>query len=198
MVLDLTSGRLSDAIVHAQKASESVDARLAELRDGLAGQLKPESRGQSVGLPQSAKGKGKAVGGKLVRDDLVQNMTKPQIEGELKELEGLKEDLAMKVRPSIYCSVNNCSFFPLQVEELKTSPNEPSVSAPALAAQSLDKELNGAASGSAAAPVNDLTSMVVKKKKKAPDAPTGGKRKADGDVGSPSEKKAKLEEPAQS
>ena len=100
MVLDLTSGRLSDAIIHAEKALVSVEARAAELRDGLSGQLKPESRGQ--GLPVgnakgSRKGKGMSVGGKLVRDDLVQNMTKTQIEGELKELEGLKEDLSMKV-----------------------------------------------------------------------------------------------------
>lgn len=107
MVLDLTSGRLSDAIVHAEKAVESVEARSAELRDGLAGQLKPESRGQSATAGEltgsvpgrhGVKGKGKAAGGKLVRDDLVQNMTRTQIEGELKELEGLKEDLAMKVR----------------------------------------------------------------------------------------------------
>lgn len=97
MVLDLTSGRLSDAIVHAEKALQSVEARSLELTDGLSGQLKPESRGQA---PVNAKnnGKGKAVGGRLVRDDLVQNMTKVQIEGELKELEGLKEDLALKVR----------------------------------------------------------------------------------------------------
>jgi HAT1-interacting factor 1 len=99
MVLDLTSGRLSDAIIHAEKALTSVEARAAELRDGLSGQLKPESRGQApVGNAKgSGKGKGKGVGGKLVRDDLVQNMTKTQIEGELKELEELKEDLALKV-----------------------------------------------------------------------------------------------------
>jgi HAT1-interacting factor 1 len=101
MVLDLTSGRLSDAIIHAEKALMSVEARSAELRDGLSGQLKPESRGQAPQLVENAKGsgkgKGKAVGGKLVRDDLVQNMTKAQIESELKEVDGLKEDLAMKV-----------------------------------------------------------------------------------------------------
>jgi len=185
MVLDLTSGRLSDAIIHAEKALMSVEARSVELRDGLSGQLKPESRGQahSVGDAKGSgkgKGKGKAVGGKLVRDDLVQNMTKVQIESELKELEGLKGDLAMKV------------------EELKTTPNEPAVSAPALAAKALDQELNVTAAGSGSAAVNDLTSMVVKKKKKAPDTNGVGKRKADDDAGSPSEKKAKLEEAAQS
>jgi HAT1-interacting factor 1 len=97
MVLDLTSGRLSDAIMHAEKALQSVEARSSELKDGLSGQLKPESRGQAVGdAKRNAKGKGKAVGGRLIREDLVQDMTKVQIEGELKELDGLKEDLALK------------------------------------------------------------------------------------------------------
>jgi HAT1-interacting factor 1 len=102
MVLDLTSGRLADAIVHAEKALMSIEGRSVELRDGLSGQLKPESRGQAQLVGKS---KGKAVGGKLVRDDLVQNMTRVQIEGELKELEGLKEDLAMKV---LFRNKNNC------------------------------------------------------------------------------------------
>ena len=78
----------------------SVEARAAELMEGLSGHLKPESRGQAQVIANTkgiGKGKGKAVGRMLVRDDLVQNMTKTQIEGELKELEGLKEDLAMKV-----------------------------------------------------------------------------------------------------
>ncbi len=92
MVLDLTSGRLSDAITHAEKALQSVESRLAELVDGLAGKLPP--------LPEaaeSAKGKGKATGSRLVRDDHVQNMSKAQIENEIKELSGLKDDLALKV-----------------------------------------------------------------------------------------------------
>ena len=93
MVLDLTSGRLSDAIIHVQKALESVESRLAELRDGLAGQLPP--------LPPQAvnddtKGKSKSSG-RLVRDDYVQNMSKTQIENEIKELHGLRDDLELKV-----------------------------------------------------------------------------------------------------
>ena len=92
MVLDLTSGRLSDAIIHVQKALESVESRLAELRDGLAGQLPP--------LPPQAdndtKGKSKSSG-RLVRDDYVQNMSKTQIESEIKELHGLRDDLELKV-----------------------------------------------------------------------------------------------------
>jgi HAT1-interacting factor 1 len=92
IVLDLTSGRLADAIVHAEKALESVQARLAELRDGLSGKLKPAER-----THPDAKGKGKSTRARLVRDDLVRSMSKAQIEAEIKELDGLKEDLALKV-----------------------------------------------------------------------------------------------------
>jgi len=179
MVLDLTSGRLSDAIIHAEKALMSIEARSVELIEGRSGRLKPESRGQassSGDAKNSGKDKGNAVGRKLVRDDLVQNMTKTQIEGELKELEDLKEDLALKV------------------EELKTTPSEPTASAPALAAKALDQELNAGIAGSSrsGSAVNDLTSMVVKKKKKVPEPNVASKRKADNDAESPSEKKAKL------
>lgn len=92
MVLDLTSGRLADAIIHAQDALQSVQSRLDELQSGLVGQLHPVDNGSN-----DAKGKGKQAGGRLVRDDLVQSMSKVQIEAEIKELEGLKEDLALKV-----------------------------------------------------------------------------------------------------
>ena len=82
------------------------------------------------------------------------------------------------------------------MDELKTTPNEPTASAPTLAAKALDQELNAGPLGSSGpAPVNDLTSMVVKRKRKAPDTNgAGGKRKADDDAGDMSEKKAKLEE----
>jgi HAT1-interacting factor 1 len=94
IVLDLTSGRLSDAIGHAAEALASVEARLCELRDGLAGKLPP--------LPseptKDSKGKGKSTKTRLVRDDIIQQMSKSQIEGEIKEMEGLHEDLALKVR----------------------------------------------------------------------------------------------------
>jgi HAT1-interacting factor 1 len=92
MVLDLTSGRLADAIIHAERALESVQARLAELREGLNGELKPLEE-----VKKDLKGKGKSTGARLVRDDLVQQMTKVQIESEIKELDDLQEDLALKV-----------------------------------------------------------------------------------------------------
>ncbi|KAG6864847.1 hypothetical protein C0991_006788 [Blastosporella zonata] len=173
MVLDLTPGRLSDAIVQAEKALASVESRLAELRDGLSGQLPPIPQEEEKPNP---KGKGKSTGSRLVRDDLVQKMSKTQIEAEVKELSELKEDLALKV------------------EELKTAPNESAdglTSAPAMAAQALDKELNaGSSATSGAAPaVNDLTSMVKKKK------PTE-KRKAAADAeSSTTEKKARIDTP---
>ena len=68
-------------------------------------------------------------------------------------------------------------------------------SAPALVAQELDRDLNRvAAATSSSKQVNDLTSMVVKKRKKDPESTTE-KRKGDGSeiAGSP-EKKIKVSE----
>jgi HAT1-interacting factor 1 len=93
-----------------------------------------------------------------------------------------------------------------QVDELKSAPNDErdgGLSAPELAQRALDRELN---SGPEARqrqdlPVNDLTSMVVKKKKKAPVAAVpeasgaAEKRKAeDGEAQTSQDKKARLEE----
>ena len=97
----------------------------------------------------------------------------------------------------------------MQVDELKAAPNDErdgGLSAPELAQRALDRELNAAPAPSQDRPVNDLTSMVVKKKKKAPLAPapapeTSGaaeKRKAEGgetETAAP-DKKARLEENA--
>ena len=70
----------------------SVEVRLTELRDGLAGQLPPLPEEP----PIDTKGKGKAVA-RLARDDVVQKMSKQRIESEIKELSGLRDDLALKV-----------------------------------------------------------------------------------------------------
>ena len=93
IVLDLTSGRLGDSITHAERALDSVEARLAELRDTLSGQglVKPEPE------DPKGKGKGKATGSSLLGDDAISLMTKSQMEAEEKELQGLREDLALKV-----------------------------------------------------------------------------------------------------
>ncbi|KAL4078755.1 hypothetical protein V8B97DRAFT_1070749 [Scleroderma yunnanense] len=95
MVLDLTSGRLSDAIVHAEKALTSVLARISEVKDGLDGKLVPIPVPEHKELDR--KGKGKAAPVVLAPGELVQNLTKSQLEGELRDLESLKEDLAAKV-----------------------------------------------------------------------------------------------------
>ena len=83
---------------------------------------------------------------------------------------------------------------------MKATPAEKEQgSAPDLAAKALDAELNASGAASASvnpAVVNDLTS-IVKKKKKAPAAEANGsKRKADEEAGS-NEKKARLDEQMQ-
>lgn len=175
MVLDLTSGRLADAIGHVEKALESVEHRLAELRSGLENQISPAPAAVPQAEKADVKGKGKQVA-KLVRDGLVQNMTKTQIENEVKELGGLKEDLVLKI------------------EEMKTSPAEGTEgsTAPELAAKALEAELNGGSASATPTVVNDLSGMVKKKKKPAPADASAGKRKADEDA-APSEKKARLD-----
>jgi HAT1-interacting factor 1 len=86
------------------------------------------------------------------------------------------------------------------VEELKTAPNESlAQSAPAMAAEALDRELNAhpsATTSSTSAPViNDLTSA-VKRKKKARENATSSKRKAEDEVEpSKTDKKVRLDTP---
>ncbi|KAH9006707.1 hypothetical protein EDB83DRAFT_2462851 [Lactarius deliciosus] len=187
IALDLTAGRLADAIHHAQRALESIEARLDELRAGLAGTLAPLP--EPTPEDDDAKGKGKGKQGALAPDELVQNWSKTQIEAEVKELGELKQDLALKV------------------DELKSAPNDErdgGLSAPELAQRALDRELNGAPAPLQDLPVNDLTSMVVKKKKKAPvpvpeASGAAEKRKAEGEEAlTPPDKKARLDESAAS
>jgi hypothetical protein len=88
------------------------------------------------------------------------------------------------------------------VEELKMAPNherDGGLSAPELAQRALDRELNAAPVVRQGMPVNDFTSMVVKKKRKArPVLEASGtveKRKAeDGEAPTPPDKKVRLEE----
>ena len=75
-----------------------METRLAELRNGLSGQLPPLPEAASASSKPDAKGKGKAAPVRLAPEELVQNMSKSQIENEIKELEGLREELALKVR----------------------------------------------------------------------------------------------------
>ncbi|KAJ7250480.1 hypothetical protein B0H12DRAFT_1120552 [Mycena haematopus] len=152
MVLDLTSGRLGDAIKHAERALESIECRLGLLANPPAAGSEPMLEA-SVEPDTKGKGKGKAKQTRLVQNDAIGSMSAAQREAETKELVGLKEDLALKV------------------EELKTRPDEPLKNASALAAQALDAELNAGAvgangaAGSGSGAVNDLTGIVKKKKK---------------------------------
>ena len=100
IVLDLTPGRLSDAIEHAEKALESILQRIQSLKDGLGGNLPPVAVAERV-EDKKGKGKGKAVPSLSLARDLVENMRKNQIESELQELEGLKGDLALKVGQNV-------------------------------------------------------------------------------------------------
>lgn len=110
MVLDLTSGRLADAIGHVESALGSVRARLSGLRAGL------DSAPATVPPPAEekadAKGKGKQIA-RLVRDSDVKGMSKSQIEKEISECEGLKNDLALKVSavvPIVDFGISNLTF----------------------------------------------------------------------------------------
>jgi HAT1-interacting factor 1 len=105
IALDLTAGRLADAIYHAQRALESIEARLVELRAGLAGTLPPLPEPE----PSETNGKGKGKQGTLAQEELVQNRSKAQIEAEIKELGELKQDLALKVCSSLTPSTRPCS-----------------------------------------------------------------------------------------
>lgn len=63
------------------------------MQAGLAGTLPP------LPEPSDTKGKGKGKGKQvtLVQEELVQNMSKAQIEAEIENLGELKQDLALKV-----------------------------------------------------------------------------------------------------
>lgn len=87
------------------------------------------------------------------------------------------------------------------MEELKTSPGgeEATTNAPALAAKALDLELNGpslkAEDPSKPVVINDLSTMVRKKKRPAPsDTEANGKRKAEDEAPAVEVKKARVED----
>ena len=90
LVLDLTSGRLGDAIIHVQKAVESIDRRLELLRLRSEGDM-PDAP------PEDAKGKGKVPASALAKNDPIASLTVDQMKAEIKEFEGLKKELENKV-----------------------------------------------------------------------------------------------------
>lgn len=184
IVYDMTPGRLSYAIEHARKAEASVQARLDEVTARL------QKAGKGGGEPEpDSKGKGK---GKYVAEISLDGMTKEQLEGEIKELQELLEDVSLKVGSSLHSKMLITHEHTwVQIEELKTSPDLADVSAPEIVAQELDRDLNaGAASASVPKQVNDLTA-IVKKKRKAPEQePTPA---VESGASTPPEKKAKMD-----
>jgi HAT1-interacting factor 1 len=98
LVLDLTSGRLGDAIIHVQKAVESIDRRLELLRLRSEGDM-PDAP------PEDAKGKGKAPASALLKNDPIASLTADQMKAEIKEFEGLKKELENKV-----CRISQQSY----------------------------------------------------------------------------------------
>ena len=99
-MLDLTAGRLVEAIHHARRAPKSIKACLEELHAGLAGTLAPLPE-PSTSATDDAKGKGKQGALVLAPDGQVQNWSKTQIKADIEELGELKQDLALKARPPL-------------------------------------------------------------------------------------------------
>ena len=111
MAYDMTVGQLEKQIEHVEKALASVRAREEDLTGALPNA--PESK--PVEVPAAdPKGKGKATtSGEaaedplnwLPKDDKVANMTKGQIESELRDVKAVREDLEAKAWDLL-------SFFP--------------------------------------------------------------------------------------
>jgi HAT1-interacting factor 1 len=94
IVLDMTPGRLSDSITHAEQAHSSIQDRITELKGA---QSSPAAETKS-----DPKGKGKAAMGSEIT-----SMTPAQIEVEIKELTELGEDLKLKVSFMLFISLSS-------------------------------------------------------------------------------------------
>lgn len=90
LVLDLTSGRLGDAITHVEKAIESINRRLELLQLRSEGDI-------SGSTPEDTKGKGKASATTVSPNDPIASLTVDQMKAEIKEFEELKQELQNKV-----------------------------------------------------------------------------------------------------
>ena len=95
----------------------------------------------------------------------MEDMTRAQLESEIKELPGLLEEASLKAgRPSA-ARIPKLTASWQQIDEIKSSLSMPEGSVPDLVTQELDWALNGpSVSYAKSTQVNDLTSMVVKKK----------------------------------
>lgn len=95
IVYDMTAGRLAHAIDHARRAEASVQARLNEITTRLKDASIKDEREPDA--KPDAKGKGKAVSAGIASDIRVEDMTRMQLESEIKELQGLLEEVSLKV-----------------------------------------------------------------------------------------------------
>ena len=91
LVLDMSPGQLSAAISHVEKALQSVEARIGELRVG------PQQQRAPPPSDPKGKGKGEMVSHSLLKGDSVHDLSPQEIEVELKEMDELRSDLMLKV-----------------------------------------------------------------------------------------------------
>ena len=113
LVLDITPGRLADAIHHVELSIASVEARLAELRGGTQTHVDASSSLSSSSGSGSADIKGKGKMKKLIRDPAVSDMTPSQVEQEIKDLEGMKQELLLKVSRCLYSPFTSLTHHPI-------------------------------------------------------------------------------------
>ncbi|CAG7847728.1 SubName: Full=Uncharacterized protein {ECO:0000313/EMBL:CCA67886.1} [Serendipita indica DSM 11827] len=162
LAYDMTSGKLENQIEHVEKALESVKSRINVLNE-----LLPKAPESKATVETDAKGKGKATTvqenplGWTPKFESLESMTKSEIEAEIKDVKSLAEELEAKL------------------EDIRATPAD-GVGGTTMdrVGRELDKELNASGFGAPLAPdqpVNDLTSMVKKKKPKpAPGQPAPG------------------------
>lgn len=124
LVLDLTSGRLGDALTEIEKAVGSISARLELLNFVIAASTASE---ESV---DDSKGKGKDSASRSIpAGDPIASLTIDQAAAEIKDLEGLKADLVNKVSLSriALCSVSSRQTNTLPSLKTLLSPTSPPV-----------------------------------------------------------------------
>ena len=113
-----------------------------------------------------------------------------QLESEIKELQGILEEASLKAGHPSAAWIPKLTASWQQIDELKSSLSMPEGSAPDLVTQEL-----ASISYAKSTQVNDLTSMVIEKKRKAPGLELADKKCVEDDQGSP-EKKTKVKDTA--
>jgi HAT1-interacting factor 1 len=171
LAYDMTSGKLENQIEHAEKALESVKKRLDTLKELLP--KAPETKPPAA--ESDAKGKGKATTvqenplGWTPKVESLESMTKSEIEAEIKDVTSLSEELQMKVCVVLFKGMDE-TLTSGQLEDIRAIPADGAGGTTMdRVGRELDEELKNSGFGAPLAadqPVNDLTSMVKKKKPK--------------------------------